>query len=81
MTYKLTDKLIYILPLMSLVGCSTYKEQFDCPVGTGLGCASLAKVNKEMDKGHISIEDDRSPREVTDTAPHVVWGQSFTALR
>ncbi len=75
------SKLIYILPLMSLVGCSTYKEQFDCPVGTGMGCASLSKVNKAMDKGYIQIEDDSPHDEKTQSVPKVVWGQSFTAVR
>ncbi len=36
---------------MSLSGCSSYQDQFDCPAGTGVGCKSVSEVNALIDKG------------------------------
>ena len=74
-----------IATLVCLVGCSSYKETFDCPIGSGMGCTSLSRVNKAMDKGRIHIEepdyeDDNSSKETVIT-PRVVWGTSFTSVR
>lgn len=40
-----------MVTLMSLSGCSSYQDQFDCPAGTGVGCKSVSEVNDLIDKG------------------------------
>lgn len=53
---------------LSLLGClflsactgSTYSSHFDCPYGTGAGCASLSKVNKMIDRHEIDLDEDES---------------------
>ena len=53
-------KNLIILSLI-LSGCSTYDGSFDCPIGEGLQCSSLSKVNKAMDKHVIDLGDDGKP--------------------
>lgn len=45
---------------LSLTGCtgSTYSSHFDCPYGAGVGCASLSKVNRMIDRQEINLEED-----------------------
>ena len=38
-------------------GCSTYSNEFDCPIGSGMRCASISRVNKAYDRGLIDVED------------------------
>lgn len=53
---------------LALLGClilgsctgSTYSSHFDCPYGTGAGCASLSKVNKMIDRHEIDLDEDES---------------------
>tara|TARA_A100000171_G_C2133925_1_gene148645 strand:+ start:1881 stop:2255 length:375 start_codon:yes stop_codon:yes gene_type:complete len=37
-------------------GCGSYKEDFDCPVGKGLKCASLSEVHRNIDEGLLGEE-------------------------
>lgn len=86
-----------LLPLFMsgfIGGCSSYKESFDCPVGNGMACSSLHKVNKTMDRGDIDIEDSvltghknnahtnslgqDNPRQQD---PRVVFGSTFQVRR
>lgn len=39
-----------------LTGCGSYGEQFDCPIGSGLKCASLSEVNQKIDDGTLPLE-------------------------
>ena len=52
-----------LLGCLSLGACtgSTYSSHFDCPYGTGAGCASLSKVNKMIDRNEIDLDEDESP--------------------
>lgn len=54
---------ITTLASVSLVSCTgmTYSSHFDCPHGTGVGCASLSKVNKMIDRHEIDLGDDDQP--------------------
>lgn len=45
---------------LSLVGCSTYSKDFDCPYGKGLGCASVSKVDKMVDSHLINTDETLS---------------------
>ena len=36
--------LIFIAPFFLLASCGVYKNQFDCPPGKGIGCASVGEV-------------------------------------
>lgn len=38
-----------------LTGCGSYSNQFDCPIGPGLKCASLSEVNDQIDAGHVPL--------------------------
>lgn len=40
----------------ALTGCGSYSNQFDCPIGQGLKCASLSEVNQKIDDGTLPFE-------------------------
>lgn len=40
-----------------LVGCTAYDENFDCPVGKGLGCQSVTEVKKKLNQGSIDMPE------------------------
>lgn len=42
----------------SLSACSTYEENFDCPMGQGVRCTSLSDINKKMDHDDIALEKE-----------------------
>lgn len=54
-------KLIILLNL-SITGCSTYDGSFECPVGSGMACSSLSRINKAMDQGSIELEEKDAPK-------------------
>jgi conjugal transfer pilus assembly protein TraV len=55
----MNKKLIAASFLLSLMtGCSQYASDFDCPYGTGMGCASLSTVNKSIDSHELDISSD-----------------------
>lgn len=58
---KITRGLV-LLNCLFLGSCtgSTYSSHFDCPYGTGAGCASLSKVNKMIDRHEIDLDEDES---------------------
>lgn len=61
--------------LLILGGCSTYSSQFDCPYGTGVGCASLSKVNGMVDRCQIDLgEEGGTP--VKKKEIHIFYGPS-----
>ncbi|NRA89519.1 MAG: hypothetical protein HRU43_00015 [Simkaniaceae bacterium] len=64
-------KKIMLFMALSLGGCSTYQESFDCPVGEGVRCASLSTINKKMDQGKIQIEEEESDNSV-------IYGTEFS---
>jgi conjugal transfer pilus assembly protein TraV len=41
---------------LSLGGCSTTSETFDCQSGKGVGCKSISTVNKMVDQGSLGGE-------------------------
>jgi hypothetical protein len=55
-------RVLALLLCLSLGACtgSTYSSHFDCPYGTGAGCASLSKVNKMIDRREIDLDEDES---------------------
>lgn len=57
-------KKIFILLPLTIAGCSTYDGSFECPVGSGMACASLSKINKSMDQDKIDLsyqEEAKTP--------------------
>jgi hypothetical protein len=46
-----------ILVLVTLSGCSSYSETFDCPAGKGVGCKSLSRVNQMVETGDLPHKD------------------------
>lgn len=42
---------ILVSVLISLTGCSSYQDTFDCPAGTGVGCRSVSDVNDMINQG------------------------------
>ncbi len=45
----------------SLCACSTTTETFDCQAGKGVGCKSIAEVNRMVDQGRLGGEADGRP--------------------
>ena len=43
---------------LSLIGCSTTSETFDCKAGKGIGCKSISEVNQIVDQGALGAEKD-----------------------
>lgn len=43
-----------------LPGCSTTSETFDCKARKGVGCQSISQVNKMVDEGSLSLENEGS---------------------
>jgi conjugal transfer pilus assembly protein TraV len=62
MSFKKMAKGLSLLGCLFLNACtgSTYSSHFDCPYGTGAGCASLSKVNKMIDRHEIDLDEDES---------------------
>lgn len=58
-----------------LGGCATYQENFDCPVGEGVRCASLSTINKKMDKDEIDLDLDSETTSKTIT--QTTFGSDF----
>ena len=96
-TYSIQRLGVTLFPLFMssfIGGCSFYKESFDCPVGNGMACSSLHKVNKTMDRGGIDIEDSvvthqqNKPHQKNlgqdnsgQQDPRVVFGSTFQVRR
>ena len=64
-------KSLWILSLLTLCGCSTYNNKFDCPYGNGVGCGSVSLVNRMIDRQEIEVDDNAKKRYV-----HVYYGPS-----
>lgn len=47
-----------ILACLMLTACGSYSQQFDCPIGQGLKCASLSEVNQKIDDGTLPFKSD-----------------------
>ncbi|MBM3632388.1 MAG: hypothetical protein FJX03_01585 [Alphaproteobacteria bacterium] len=62
MSFEKIPKGLSLLGYLFLSACSgsTYSSHFDCPYGTGAGCASLSKVNKMIDRREIDLDKDES---------------------
>lgn len=58
-------KLSLLLCLISLSGCSTYSETFDCSPGLGVGCKSLSQVNQMVEKGHLPLREEEDISRIT----------------
>ena len=57
---RILGKFLMISSLLSLVGCSSYQEQFDCPPGSGVGCKSLSDVDQLVESGKLPIGSEAS---------------------
>ncbi len=55
-------KNLFILLSVLVAGCSTYDGSFECPVGSGIACSSLSKINKAMDRGKIDLGDEETSK-------------------
>lgn len=62
MSFEKITKALSLLGCLFLNACtgSTYSSHFDCPYGTGAGCASLSKINKMIDRHEIDLDEDES---------------------
>ena len=58
-------KILALVSLVSLTACSTYQENFDCPVGEGVRCASMSTINTKMDQNEIQMDLDPKNKETT----------------
>ena len=58
------------LVCLSLGGCSTSSETFDCQAGKGIGCKSISTVNKMVDQGSLGdIEEGKQSIELPSSVP------------
>lgn len=63
-------KRLFLLITVVVAGCSPYSSELDCGVGRGMPCASLYKVNKAVDRGHIDFQlEEDAPLEQHPTTP------------
>ena len=51
-------KLIIITVLLALGACAVHSTKFECEPGKGVGCKSVSKVNKMIDKKQIAEFDE-----------------------
>lgn len=45
------QKLLIIIVIALLSGCSNYNDAFECKVGKGVNCISVSKINSMVDSG------------------------------
>lgn len=45
------QKLLTLITITLLAGCSSYNNAFECKVGKGVNCTSVSKINKMVDRG------------------------------
>lgn len=55
--------LIPTVSLLLLTACTSYKEDFDCEAVPGVGCKSIAEVDRMIDEGKLG-DDDISSQEI-----------------
>ncbi|MGL5720271.1 MAG: hypothetical protein ACRCYP_05715 [Alphaproteobacteria bacterium] len=71
-------RLAILLSLLSLVGCSSYQESFDCPPGRGVGCKSVSEVDACVESGLLprgqasSLQVWFAPEDANPTFPNGV---------
>lgn len=49
-------KILTVIPLLALTGCSMYAERFDCDPGKGVGCLALHKVDAQVDQKTLPFQ-------------------------
>jgi conjugal transfer pilus assembly protein TraV len=54
----LTPAVFLSFVCLSLGGCGTTSETFDCQAGKGVGCKSISTVNKMVDQGSLGGEEE-----------------------
>lgn len=59
-------KLIIITTLLALGACAVHSTKFECEPGKGVGCKSVSKVNKMIDKKQISEEKEEKEEKFDD---------------
>jgi hypothetical protein len=47
-------KILFVVMLLGLVGCSSYGSSFSCHDANGLNCLPLSMVDKQIDSGKIA---------------------------
>ena len=57
-------KIISLSMVLMLSACSTSSEVFECEAGKGVGCKSISTVNKMVEQGKLSHNDE--PDSLTD---------------
>ena len=65
--------------LILLSGCSTTSEVFECEAGKGIGCKSVSEVNKMVDNGKLTNNEEPDSFKVS--APVFEKNAPITAMR
>ena len=47
-------KLLITLMFISLTGCASYNNSFECKPGQGVSCTSVSKINAMVDRGELN---------------------------
>jgi len=58
-TRSIMNKIVMVILLIALTGCSTYKSSFSCPASKGAGCTSMDKVYTMIKSGEIEKYDKK----------------------
>lgn len=53
MNKQINFRILVILMLLPIAGCSTYPNRFKCGDAKGLGCTMLHEVDMQIDSGQI----------------------------
>ena len=59
-------KVVSLSMTLMLSACSTSSEVFECEAGKGVGCKSISTVNKMVEQGKLSNNDE--PDSLTDSS-------------
>ncbi|MEN8236228.1 MAG: hypothetical protein ABFQ95_01570 [Pseudomonadota bacterium] len=64
----------FMVFLLLVSGCSTYKETFDCPAGVGVGCKSVSTVDALLEVGQLPIAADEAKENQYSEPTHIPLG-------
>lgn len=54
-------RILSLIMVIGLTGCSPYQSGFDCPAGKGRACTSLYRINKLIDRGEVGQIEKEEP--------------------
>lgn len=71
MTHYLKKSTLLLSFALLFSGCTSYNENFECPVGKGIGCKSVTEVKKQLDQGKIDIPESSTESYMRTNGAHL----------